>query len=374
MKYYIIAGEASGDLHAANLMHALKQADADARFRVWGGDRMMAAGGVPVKHIRELAFMGFAEVVMNLGAILRNFRLCRKDLLNNKPDVLILVDYPGFNLKMAAFAKKHGIPVVYYISPQLWAWKQGRVRKVRRYVDRMLVILPFERDFYDGFGVDVAFVGHPLLDVPEIATPVSAHTDFFRRNDLPDRPLVAVLPGSREQEVSRLLSDMVAVADRFPEYQFVIAGLSLLPENTYDAPGLPGNVSLVIDQTYDLLSHSRAALVASGTATLEAALFGVPLVVCYRASTVSYHIARRLVKVRYISLVNLIMNEPLVRELIQHDFSRVKVADELERLLHDAAYREKILSGYEALRSMLGGSGASQRAASEILALLKGPV
>jgi lipid-A-disaccharide synthase len=371
MKYYIIAGEASGDLHAANLMNALKQADPDARFRVWGGDRMRSAGGELVKHIRDLAFMGFAEVVMNLPAILRNFRLCERDLIASRPDVLVLIDYPGFNMRMAAFARKNNIPVVYYISPQVWAWKQSRVKKIRRDVNRMLVILPFEKEFYARFGMDVSFVGHPLLDVAEIFGSREENSDFRERNRLPAKPLVAVLPGSREQEVTRLLDGMVAASRHFPDHHFVIAGLSLLPEKIYSTALLPDNVSLLFDQTYAILAHAEAALVASGTATLETALFDVPLVVCYKANPFSYWIARRLVRIKYISLVNLIVDKPLVPELIQHEYNPESLKAELGGLLRDPSRRQEMLAGYRELKTLLGGEGASKRAAAEILDLLK---
>lgn len=372
MKYYIIVGEASGDLHASNLMEAMRKKDPGARFRCWGGDRMQAAGGELVKHIKELAFMGFAEVLTNLGKILPNFKLCKRDLLAWKPDVVILVDYPGFNLRMAAFAKRQGIPVTYYVSPQIWAWKQNRVKKIRRNVDLMLVILPFEKDFYARFGMEVDYVGHPLLDAVEKFKGQSDTIDFRKRNGLPDKPLVAILPGSREQEISRMLPGMLAVCRDFPYHHFVLAGLSMLPPVAYSKGPLPGNATLVMDQTQVLLSNAEAALVASGTATLEAALFDVPMVVCYKAGWVSYQIARKLVKVNHISLVNLVMDQSLVKELIQGDFNEQAVAMELDRLLADPGYRDRIMSGYSELKARLGGRGASERAAGAIAALLEG--
>ncbi len=372
MDYYIIAGEASGDLHAANLMKQLKREDPSARFRVWGGDLMEAQGGVLVKHIRELAYMGFYEVLANLPGIIQNFRLCKKDILEWKPDVLVLVDYPGFNLRMAAFARKHGIRTVYYISPQIWAWKQSRVKKIRRDVDKMLVILPFEKDFYSRFGVDVSFVGHPLLDALEEVERRNDSHHFRTRHQLPASPLVAILPGSRKQEVTRLLGEMAAVAGDFPGHHFVVAGMSSVPRSAYDGVDAPENVSVVFDQTYALLANAEAAMVASGTATLETALFQVPLVVCYKANRVSFWIARRLVKVKYISLVNLIMDRPLVKELIQSAFHKKGVSDELALLLGDSSRRNHILSGYEELRMRLGGPGASHRAARAIAGLAGG--
>ena len=372
MDYYIIAGEASGDLHAANLMKQLKREDPSARFRVWGGDLMEAQGGVLVKHIRELAYMGFYEVLANLPGIIQNFRLCKKDILDWKPDVLVLVDYPGFNLRMAAFARKHGIRTVYYISPQIWAWKQGRVKKIRRDVDKMLVILPFEKEFYSRFGVDVSFVGHPLLDALEEVESRDDSQHFRTRHQLPASPLIAILPGSRKQEVTRLLGEMAAVAVDFPNHHFVVAGMSSVPRSVYDGVDAPENVSVVFDQTYALLANAEAAMVASGTATLETALFQVPLVVCYTANRLSFWIARRLVKVKYISLVNLIMDRPLVKELIQNAFHKKAVSVELALLLGDSSHRNHILSGYEELRMLLGGPGASRRAARAIAGLLRG--
>ena len=372
MKYYIIAGEASGDLHASNLMEAIKKNDPGARFRCWGGDRMQSAGAELVKHIRELAFMGFAEVLMNLGKILSNLRLCKRDLLAWKPDVVILVDYPGFNLRMAAFAKRHGIPVAYYVSPQIWAWKENRRRAIRRNVDLMLVILPFEKDFYARFGMEVDYVGHPLLDAVEEFKGQSDPLEFRERNSLPDKPLVAILPGSREQEISRMLPTMLAVCRDFPSHHFVLAGLSMMPAAAYSQEPLPENATLVMDQTQVLLSHAEATLVVSGTATLEAALIGVPMVVCYKAGWVTYQIARRLAKVKYISLVNLVMDQSLVKELIQDDFNEKTVSRELKRLIDEPGYRDRILSGYSELKARLGGRGASERAAGAIAALLKG--
>lgn len=375
MKYYIIAGEASGDLHASNLMAGLSALDPDARFRCWGGEKMLASGGVIVKHIRELAFMGFAEVLMNLPTIFRNLAFCKRDIVAYKPDALILVDYPGFNLRIARFAKEQGVPVFYYISPQIWAWKQSRVKQIRQDVDTMMVILPFEKDFYARFGMDVHFVGHPLLDVigrsgrPSVVehvieSPQRAH--FLQANELPDKELVAILPGSRKQEIERMLALMTQVAGDYPDHHFVIAGMSGHAEQLYTRYGMQPNISIVFDQTYALLSHARAAMVTSGTATLETALFGVPQVVCYTSSKLSYQIAKRLVKVKYISLVNLIMDQPLIRELIQYQFNRENLSHELGCLLSDTAYRKKIMMGYAELQQKLGGPGASHRAAKII--------
>ncbi len=286
-RYYIIAGESSGDMHAANLMKAIRYRDKQAEFRVWGGDRMRDAGGEVVKHIRELAFMGFWEVIVNLRTILGLIRYAKRDLLLWKPDALILIDYPGFNLRMAAFAYKHDIPVLYYISPQVWAWKQSRVKKIRKVVDEMLVILPFEQDFYRLHGMEVSFPGHPLLDEVIPKKRNNDYAAFREKHLLPDKPLVALLPGSRKQEIRRMLKSMTALAPNFPECHFVVAGLSSHDRLTYDACSQYGNVSLVCDETYALLANADAALVASGTATLETALFGVPQAVCYKANQLS---------------------------------------------------------------------------------------
>ncbi len=363
MKYYIIAGEVSGDLHASNLMKQLSARDAQARFRCWGGDRMQAQGGILVKHIDELAFMGFWEVLVNLRTILNNLRECKEDLLAFDPDVLILIDYPGFNLRMAQYARQQGIRVVYYISPQIWAWKQSRIKKIRRDVDKMMVILPFEQAFYRKFDLEVEFPGHPLLDALKEDTLGLHQKDFIHDNNLPDKPLVALLPGSRRQEITKMLHLMVALAPRFADVHFVIAGLSGLGKEAYGQFSARENVSVVFDQTYSLLLHARAALVTSGTATLETALFEVPQAVCYKANGVTYHIARWLAKVKYISLVNLIMDRQVVRELIQRDLNEQELTKELDKLLHDPQYREGMKKDYLLLKQKLGGAGASENAA-----------
>ena len=361
MKYYLIAGEASGDLHGANLMRALGRCDAGARFRFWGGDHMAAVAGPPAKHIRELAFMGFVEVLANLPTILRNFKTAKKDILAFEPDVLILIDYPGFNLRMAKWAKQRGIRVFFYISPQLWAWKAGRIKTIEATVERLFVILPFEEDWYRERNFErVDFVGHPLLDVVDDR---ERSPDFHERFQLDTRPIIALLPGSRVQEIRSMLSVMLELTDQFREHQFVIAGAPAVDRSVYD-PFLKKHPSarLIDNRTYDLLQHATAALVTSGTATLETALFGVPEVVCYRGSRVSVAIARRLVNIEYISLVNLIMDRPVVRELIQNDLSAANLAHEL-RLLLSPERRLQLKIDYELLRDRLGGPGASQRTA-----------
>lgn len=365
MKYYIIAGEASGDLHGSNLMKALKHKDPDADFRFWGGDLMAKQGGTIVKHYRDLAFMGFLEVAMNLRTILNNIKFCKEDIQNNRPDVLILVDYPGFNLRIARFAKELGIKVVYYISPQLWAWKEGRVEIIKKYVDEMMVILPFEEDFYKKHGVHSHFVGHPLLDAISTLQDVN-NEDFKRDNGLNEKEIIALLPGSRKQEVEKMLQIMLSVRPYFKEYQFVIAGAPSLPKEFYEKY-VDDNVHFVSNKTYDLLRCSRAALVTSGTATLETALLNVPEVVCYRGSKVSYAIAKRLVKnIKYISLVNLIMDREVVKELIQNDLNTNNLVEELTKILATEK-RFEVFRDYELLREKLGGKGASDNAADVIL-------
>ncbi len=365
MRYYIIAGEASGDMHAANLMKSLKALDPKAHFRCWGGDRMQQAGGELVKHYRELAFMGFLEVAVHLRTILGNLRICREDILAYRPDVLILVDYPGFNLRIAGFAREQGIRVVYYISPQVWAWKKSRVYGIRKNVGLMLVILPFEKEFYARYDYPVEFVGHPLLDAVGGKAAFGNTNGFREHNGLSDKPIIALLPGSRKQEISRMLPLMARMAGYFTGYQFVIAGAPSMEPGFYSESGRSAGLPVVFDQTHELLRHARAALVTSGTATLETALFGVPQVVCYRGSAVSFAIARRIVDVKYISLPNLVMDRQVVRELIQNDFHEEELRKELEMLMNEEN-RQRIMHDYRELREKLGGEGASLRAAERI--------
>lgn len=358
MKYYLIAGEASGDLHGSNLMKELKKQDKAAVFRCWGGDLMQLQGGEIIKHYRDLAFMGFAEVLLNLRTILKNIEFCKKDILAYKPDVLVLIDYPGFNLRIAEFAHKHGIKVFYYISPQIWAWKQSRVFKIRQVVDQMAVILPFEEEFYQKFDYKVHYVGHPLLDAIE----GKITTDIKEK-------IVAVLPGSRKQEIRKMLPLMLRMQKYFPEYRFVLAGAPSISKEFYmDLIG-EDKVEVVYNQTYSLFQKAQAALVTSGTATLEAALFDVPEVVCYKGSSISYEIAKRLVKIKYISLVNLIMDREIVKELIQHDFNEGSLKAELEKILSDEAVKTKMKNDYLALKEKLGGGGASVRTAELVVEL-----
>lgn len=357
MKYYLIAGEASGDMHGANLMKALRQKDATAEFRFWGGDKMKAEGGEQVEHYKNTAFMGFWEVITHLKTILSFISLCKKDIQHWQPDVVILIDYPGFNMRIAQFAKEAGFKVVYYISPQIWAWKENRVHKIKKYVDKMLVILPFEKDFYQKWNYDVEFVGHPLLD----------ETDKFilesnEQKITSEKPIIALLPGSRKQEISKILPEFLSVTEVFNEYQFVIAGLNHIEPEFYQRIIGKKQVEIVYNQTYQLLSRSNAALVASGTATLEAALFGVPMVVGYKGSYFSYFIGRMLVKIKYIALVNLIMEEPVVAELIQSDLNKENLQKNLQSIL-SGEKRTAMLSKFEILKKKLGKGGASERAA-----------
>lgn len=365
MKYYIIAGEASGDLHAANLMRALKKVDDQAKFRFWGGDLMEREGGKPVKHYRDLAFMGFVEVILNLRTILRNISFCKKDISNWQPDVIIFVDYPGFNLRIAKWARKQGLKTHFYVSPQIWAWKENRIKDIQRDIDEMYVILPFEKEFYEKkHNFDVHFVGHPLID--EIAKKAPINIEKFKsEHKLDERPVIALLPGSRKQEISKMLKIMLSITDDFPEYQFVIAGAPSQEPEFYHPYIKKKNVHLVMNKTYDVLSLSTAALVTSGTATLETALFKVPEVVCYKGSFISYEIAKRVINLDYISLVNLIMEREVVKELIQADFNRKNLREELEKILSEE-HRKKIFSDYHELETKLGGTGASEKTAELI--------
>jgi lipid-A-disaccharide synthase len=361
LKYYIIAGEASGDLHGSNLIREIRKKDPDAQIRAWGGDLMSAAGANVVKHYRELAFMGFVEVIMNLRTILKNLNTCKRDMVAFNPDCVVLIDYPGFNLRIARFAFDSGFRVHYYISPQIWAWKQSRVNIIKKYVHRMLVILPFEKDFYSKFAYQADFVGHPLLDAINLGS-----YSFNRGND--QRPIIALLPGSRKQEISSMLPLMLQATSKHVGHRLVLAAAPSIDRSYYDSFIAGYGVEIVEGNTYGLLSVAHAALVTSGTATLETALFRVPQVVCYKANPISYRIARALVKVKYISLVNLVMDRQVVTELIQDDLNTDLIQTELNKLLGDTMDRKQMLDDYDQLRGMLGGVGASERAA-EIMVL-----
>ncbi|RFZ90126.1 lipid-A-disaccharide synthase [Mucilaginibacter conchicola] len=364
MKYYLVAGEASGDLHGANLMKALKERDADAEFRYFGGDLMQAEGGTLVKHYADMAFMGFVEVVMNLQTILKNLKTCKQDILSYQPDVLVLIDFPGFNLKIAEFAKEHGLLVCYYISPKVWAWNQKRVLKIKRIVDHLFCILPFEVPFYKEWGMDIDYVGNPLLDAVDAFKP---DVNFRETNHFADRKIIALLPGSRKQEISRLLPDMLAAAQQFAGYALVIAGAPSFNADYYKQYMDGADVPVIFNSTYDLLHNADAALVASGTATLETALFNVPQVVLYKGNALTIGIARRLVKIKFISLVNLIMDKLVVKELIQEDCNPATIRTELDKLLNDATYRSQMLHNYDLLDERMGQSGASAKTAELII-------
>jgi len=370
MKYYIIAGEASGDLHGSNLMKALLEEDVNADIRFWGGDLMNAVGGTLVKHYKELAFMGFVEVLVNIPTIFRNIAFCKEDVENFKPDVLVFIDYSGFNLRIAKWAKQQGFRTNYYISPQVWASRSSRVEAIKRDVDMMNVILPFEKEFYEKkHQYPVHFVGHPLIDA--IADRPQVNEVVFRKeHKLGNQDIIAILPGSRKQEIKKMLSVMLSVVADFKEYQFVIAGAPSQDFKFYKQFVHNKNVKFIDNKTYDLLSVSTAALVTSGTATLEAALFKVPQVVCYRGSAISFAIAKRIITLKYISLVNLILEKEVVAELIQADFTKKRLTTELTKILNPK-HREKLFLNYYELEQLLGGKGASKKAAKNIINDLK---
>ena len=370
MKYYIIAGEASGDLHGSNLMKALYKEDVTADIRFWGGDLMQDVGGTLVKHYRELAFMGFSEVIMNLKTILNNIKICKADIEKFNPDIIIFIDYPGFNMRIAKWAKRKGIKTHYYIAPQIWAWKENRIKDVKRDFDKLFVILPFEKDFFEiKHHFPVEFVGHPLIDA--IHNRIKTDEASFRKeNNLNEKPIIAILPGSRKQEISKMLSVMLSIVSDFPDYQFVIAGAPSQEYHFYTPFLTNENVKFISNKTYDLLSIATAALVTSGTATLETALFKVPEVVCYKGSWASYQIAKRIITLKYISLVNLIMDEVVVTELIQDKFNPKNLKQELSKLLEEN-HRKVLLKKYDDLESKLGGVGASEKTAKIIVKVLK---
>ena len=370
MKYYIIAGEASGDLHGSNLMKELQKTDADAEFRFWGGELMQAVGGTLVKHYKSLAFMGFLEVILNLRTIFKNIDFCKKDILAFAPDAIIFIDYPGFNMRIAKWAKQRNIQTHYYISPQIWAWKENRITDIKRDFDHLYVILPFEKEFYEvKHNFPVHFVGHPLIDAIGQGT-YKSNLDFRTENKLSDKPIIAILPGSRKQEITKMLHSMLSVCDDFLDYQFVIAGAPSQDFALYEPFLNYKNVAFISNKTYDLLANSTAALVTSGTATLETALFKVPEVVCYKGSWASYQIAKRIITLKYISLVNLIMDKEVVSELIQNQCNKYKIKTELQKIL-DPDNRLKMLDNYNILESKLGGKGASAKTAALIFKTVK---
>ena len=377
MKYYLIVGEASGDLHASNLMRALKERDSQADFRFFGGDLMKAVGGTLVKHYRDLAYMGFIPVLLHLRTIFRNMDFCKKDIVDWQPDVVILVDYPGFNLKIAEFVKKHtDIPVYYYISPKIWAWKEYRIKNIKRDVDELFSILPFEVDFFKGHQYPIHYVGNPCVDAVDAFQKTNQETwsEFIKANELVDKPVIALLAGSRKQEIKDNLPDMLEAAKPFVDkYQLVLAGAPGVEPSYYQQYiGTEVPVKIVFGQTYRLLSQAKVALVTSGTATLESALFRVPQVVCYyiaMGKVVSF-LRRHILKVKYISLVNLVANKEVVRELVADTMTVANVRSELDALLNDANYRDTMLDEYDRMIKILGPAGASHQAASKMIELL----
>lgn len=368
MRYYLIAGEASGDLQASYLIKELAVADNGADFRCFGGDLMQQQGAIIVKHYKELAFMGVEAVIMNIRTIFKNIAFCKEDIKKYNPDVLILVDYPGFNMKIAKWAKSNNIKVYYYISPKIWAWNQKRVHKIKEVIDKMFVILPFEKDFYAKFNYPVDFIGHPLLDCIADREEISFEK-FCEEHKLSNKPIIALLPGSRKQEITAMLSLMLTVVDKFPDYQFVIAGAPSQKMEFYQQ-FIKNDVSVIENKTYDLLQHSFSAIVVSGTATLETALFKVPQVVCYKTGWLFYNLTLMVIKVKYISLVNLIMNRESVKELIQKELTTINLTNELTKIITGDA-RKTMLNDYEELHQKLGGIGASKRAAELIVSYLK---
>jgi lipid-A-disaccharide synthase len=371
MKYFIIAGEASGDLHASNLIKALKEKDPSAEFTFLGGYLMQeATNQSPLIHYNQMAFMGVVDVIKNIGKIYKNLKQTKKALLEFNPDVVILVDYPGFNLKMAAFAKKHHYKTIYYISPKLWAWKEGRVKQIRKYVDQLLTILPFETEFFAKHQIKANYVGNPVVDAVQNHKALSK-SDFLKQFNLPDKPIIALLPGSRKQELKMMLPTMLTVVDQFPEYQFVISGAPSFTQKDYE-PFLTKdkNIPVIFNHTYDLLQHSHSAIVTSGTAALETALFEVPQVVVYKTHQWQYAIGKHLVKIPYFSLPNLIMKKEIIMELLQNDFNTERLAKELKQI-NDGAKRQEILADYQDLKNLLGHHSASVKAAGKIIDFIK---
>ncbi|MBL4655059.1 MAG: lipid-A-disaccharide synthase [Bacteroidia bacterium] len=363
MKYYLIAGEASGDLHASNLMKALKNYDSNAEFRFWGGDKMRVIGGTLVKHYKDISYMGFWEVFTHLFEIKKNLKQCKQDVLSYNPDALILVDYPGFNLRIAQFSKTNGLKVYYYISPKIWAWNTSRVEIIKKAVDRVFTIFPFERDFYKKYNYEADYIGHPLIE--EINS-FKKDENFISENQLGIDPIIALLPGSRKQEITKTLNVMTSVKSQFPDHTFVICGLSSMDKNIYE-PFITDSVKIVIDKTYDLLSSSDAAIITSGTANLEAALLDVPQIVCYKTSLLTYLIAKMVIKVDYISPVNLIMNKEVIKELIQDQFNPNSVTEELRRILNDSDYKIEMLENYKMLQDDLELEEPSSEKAAKII-------
>ena len=372
MKYYVLAGEASGDLHASNLIKEISLLDPQAQYRGFGGDLMEKAGMTVLKHYRDMAFMGLVPVLMNIRTIKKNFSFCEQDMLAFNPDVLILVDYPGFNLRMAKFAKEHGIRTFYYISPKIWAWKEARVHKVKAYVDEMFTILPFETEFYRKFDYKVNYVGNPLLDAILQKKTEPNYQRFFSENKLPDKPILALLPGSRRGEISVLLPTMLEAASHFPEYQCIIAGAPNMGTEFYQPFMKLHTAPIIWNKTYDILIHSRAAIVSSGTATLETAILNVPQVVVYQMTpNWLFKYLKFFLTTKWVSLVNIILGREAVTELIQSDFTKKKIVLELEKIFNDPVNEKRMLADYREMMILLGDKGASERAATLMISKLK---
>ncbi len=374
MKYYIIAGEASGDLHGSNLMKGILKADPEAKFRFWGGDKMAEVGGREnlAKHYKDTSFFGVSEVLRNLRTIFSQLSECKRDLMTFQPDVLISIDYPGFNFKMAKFAHSQGIRTFYYISPKVWAWKERRVERIRKYVDRLFIIFPFEVEYFRGKGIEAIYEGNPLVDsIAQRLRTIAPREEFLAENGLDSRPLVALLAGSRKSEIQRNMGFMVALSKAHPEWQFAVAGVSWIDKELYKVAIEGSSVKVLTDKTYELLKYADAAVVCSGTATLETALIGTPEVVCYRMDELSYRVARAFVKIGFISLVNIIMGREVVRELIQHDMTVENASEELQAIMEGGSKHSKMMADYAELCAIVGGEGASDRFAEQMVELLK---
>ena len=372
MKYFLIAGEASGDLHGGNLIKAIKAEDPNAEFLAWGGDLMADAGATILKHYKELAFMGFLVVIKNLKTILGNEKLCKSQIAEFNPDAIIFIDYPGFNLRIAKWAKASKFKTLYYISPKVWAWKKSRAWKIKKTIDKMFVIFPFEVPFYKEYDYEVEFIGHPLMDaIDQFQAQGQTKDEFAKENNLDERPIVAILPGSRTDEINYMLPVMLETAANFTEYQFVIAGAPSQDISLYTRAAKTENIKIVFGKTYELLNHAKAGLITSGTATLEAALFNVPQIVCYKGHPISYHVAIRVINVKYISLVNLVLDTDAVLELIQNDLTVEKISAEMKMILHNPEYNLEMMNSYEALRRDLGHPGASARTAKIMVNYLR---
>lgn len=366
MKYYIIAGEASGDLHGSLLMEEIFKTDKDAIIHFWGGNLMKSTGGVLIKHYKELAFMGIFEVLLNIRTIFKNIEFCKHELLTKKPDVVILIDYPGFNLRIAKFAKLNSFPVCYYISPKVWAWKSSRIKQIKKYIDKLFCIFPFEKDFFAKHNYEIEYIGNPLVDIIEKEKKkITDKKNFLQLYQLDEKPIIAILPGSRKQELLKCLTDVLPLVKEFNSYQFVIAGISSLDKTLYNSIILNYPVKIIFDKTYEILQHSDFAIVKSGTAVLETALFEIPQIAMYKAGSLSFFIGRKLVKLKYVTLPNIIMNEEIVKEILQYDLTN-RIRTELKLLINNKNYRSNQLLNYQKLKSKLNTSNAAGKAATII--------